>query len=60
MTNKKAVKLIKKILDEDSKTAGVFISLLCYNFIQKHECSEEQFFESLKNSINILKDSDKE
>ena len=58
MTEKEASKIINKILKAGSVEAGIFISLLSYYYLQNYDLTEEKFFESLKNSINKLKEDD--
>lgn len=38
-----------------SGEVGIFISLLCKEYIKQHEVTEEQFFNSLKSSLEKLK-----
>lgn len=52
-------KQIKKIIQNNSsKSMGVLISLLAYEYIKQHRITEEEFIKSLKNSLNILKKED--
>ena len=57
MSDKRANALIKEILNKDSKTAGIFISLLSYNYIKMHGISNKEFIKSLKNSLKIIEES---
>ena len=57
MTDKRAEKLIKEIMDKDAQTAGIFISLLSYNYIQKYGISNKEFIKSLKNSLKIIEEN---
>lgn len=56
MTDKRAEKLFKEILDKDAQTAGIFISMLCYKFMQQYKCTEKEFFKYLKNTLKIIRD----
>ena len=60
MTTQEAKKLINKILKEDSTEAGIFISMLSYEYLKKTNITEKQFVRSLKNSIKILNKSEAE
>ena len=55
MTIKQANNTIDKILKEDPIEVGIFISLLSNAYIEKTGIPEKQFFNSLKNSLKILK-----
>jgi hypothetical protein len=59
MEAKKARKIIRKILEEDPKEIGVFISLLTYNYMLKYQIDEDFVFRALKNSLKIFSSEDK-
>lgn len=55
MKVKKANKIIKNILKENSVEVGIFLSMLSNEYIKKYNIDENKFYKSLKNSIKILK-----
>ena len=55
MEIKKANKIIDEILKENIIEIGIFISMLSYEYMQKYNIDEKKFFNSLKNSLKILK-----
>lgn len=56
MSYKKAMKMIRKIMDCDAATIGIFISLLVDIYIHSYDISEKEFMTSLKNSLKKLKE----
>lgn len=51
--------LISEIVESNSSIeTGIFISLLCDEYIKHHKITEEEFFNSLKNSLKRLKDKE--
>ena len=60
MTLQEANRLIKKILKSDCVEAGIFISMLSYEYMEKFNVSEKNFLRSLKNSIKVLGSDDDE
>lgn len=59
MEAKKARKIIRRILEEDPKEVGVFISLLIYNYMLKYQLDEDFVVKALKNSLKILNEEKK-
>lgn len=51
-------KLRELIQNNSSKSIGVLISLLAYEYIKQHRITKEEFIKSLKNSLNILEKQD--
>lgn len=51
-------KLRELIQNNSSKSIGVLISLLAYEYIKQHRIIKEEFIKSLKNSLNILEKQD--
>lgn len=51
-------KIKELIQNNSSKSIGVLISLLAYEYIKQHKITEKEFIKSLKNSLNILKKED--
>ena len=58
MTNKKASKLINKILKEEPVESGIFISILSYKYIKQVGISKTKFMKSLENSLKKLNESE--
>ena len=47
--------LVNEIINEnDGQSIGIFMSLLAYKYIQCFDITKEQYFESLKNSVDKL------
>ena len=60
MKAKKAIKMIDKILKEcDCEEAGVFISILCYDYMKIYNASQKDFLKSLKNSLVLIEKEEK-
>lgn len=51
-------KLRELIQNNSSKSIGVLISLLAYEYIKQHRITKVEFIKSLKNSLNILEKED--
>ena len=51
-------KLRELIQNNSSKSIGILISLLAYEYIKQHRITKEEFIKSLKNSLNILEKQD--
>ena len=59
MTPEQAYKIINKILKLDAKEAGIFISLLSYEFINQYEITNKEYLKSLENSLKLLQEENK-
>ena len=51
-------KIRELIQNNSSKSIGVLISLLAYEYIKQYKITEAEFIKSLKNSLKILKKED--
>lgn len=54
--NKEQIKEL--IQNNTSKSMGILISLLSYEYIKQHRITKAEFIKSLKNSLNILEKED--
>lgn len=55
MSEKQAIKTIEKIMNKnDVIEAGIFISILSYEYMKFYNISQKNFLKSLKNSLEIL------
>ena len=58
MEYRKAKNMINKILKENPVEIGIFISMLCYEYTKQYDIDDKHFFNSLKNSLKILKEDE--
>lgn len=58
MEYRKAKNMIDKILKENPVEIGIFISMLCYEYTKLYDIDDKHFFNSLKNSLKILKEDE--
>ena len=49
-----ATKIINQVIKEGSVEAGIFISILSYNFITNFGVKRADFLKSLKNSLKTI------